>query len=101
MRWTVPEGLGDGNIGAKPHPIRLLALYPAMSGSHQDGFRLEPVAAHKSWRINRFAARQYCALACERPSEDNCSRKNSPGSPTKRSRVFAATLSQEINDCRR
>jgi hypothetical protein len=33
---------------------------------------LQGIAAHKPGRINRFAARQYCALACAGAAEDNC-----------------------------
>jgi len=33
---------------------------------------LQRIATHKPGRINRFAAKQYCALACARVAEDNC-----------------------------
>jgi hypothetical protein len=52
---------------------------------------LSSVAAHNRRLINRFAARQYCALACDCPSVDNC-RGNSLGWPKKAVTGFAATL---------
>jgi hypothetical protein len=36
---------------------------------------LHPIASHNRRLINRFAAGQYCALACGGPSVDNCSGK--------------------------
>jgi hypothetical protein len=49
--------------------------------------------------INRFAARQYCTLACDRMAEDNCNNEKIRlaklyGEAT----AFAATGLQEIND---
>jgi hypothetical protein len=39
------------------------------------GSQLSRIATHKPGRINRFAAKQYCTLACARVAEDNWNRE--------------------------
>src|SRR5260370_40282912 len=87
-----------GNIAVKPLPIRLLALGAAMSVrlrmvQRPDYVAVPGVLRCTSRRVNRLTTRQYCALASDDPSGDNLQ-------PPQSRRRFAATLSQEINDCR-
>jgi hypothetical protein len=37
--------------------------------------QLSPYCDAQTPRINRFAAKQYCALACARVAEDNCNKE--------------------------
>src|SRR6266851_7013629 len=87
-----------GNIAVKPVPIRLLAL--CTLGSENPNVpctgpcsRQVAYCGAQTAPVNRLTAWQDCALACNHPSGDNCSLHTAATG-------FAATLLQEINDCR-
>src|SRR5258708_18102500 len=90
-----------GNIAVKPLPIRLLALGAAMSVrlrmvQRPDYVAVPGVLRCTSWRVNRLTTWQYCALACNHRSGDNCSLYKAARCLPQRSR---RKYSQEINDC--
>jgi hypothetical protein len=63
----------------KSGQLRLSALYggvvETMRVRRAGPSKLRRIATHKPGRINRFAAKQYCALACARVADDNCNRE--------------------------
>jgi hypothetical protein len=105
----IPRSLPDssetfrhGNITVKSGQLRLSALALLFTGQHQvrgalNSFRLCCVAQTRP--INRFAARQYWALACDRAAEDNYYKvKFDWQKLAEEATDFAATGLQEIND---
>ena len=62
--------------GAERHgDLDTLAMLLLDTDYDGDVFALD-LLRRTNWRINRFTAWRYCALACDHPSEDNSSQKN-------------------------